>query len=422
MSNTVVALREITDLLAERIGLDYSTIGMKSIELAVTRKINTMGIESIERLALILRKNEDEFQAFVESIVVPETWFFRDVEPFNFLKEEVINRFMSPAPRPVRILSIPSSTGEEPYSIAMSLLDIHFPHELALIDAVDISERAIKKGKSGIFGKSSFRGDDEQMIRRHFIKEGEAYRISERLRKMVNFHKDNLASPGFMAGKQPYDIIFCRNLVIYLDKQARENAVTNIRRLLRKGGYLFSGHTEVMFFSGSGFSTVSRPKTFVLVNEETPVRVASAARSAAPGINFTGDRQGQGFVRPSAAVREKVTKRLEADAADSGNGFDVEYIRSLADGGDFSTARKKCEELIFRDPANRELLCLMGVIDHATGLIDEAENNFLKVLYLEPNHEEALVHISLLYDEKGDNSRSKIYRERLKRITDRKRS
>jgi len=420
MSNPLADLREITDLLAEKIGLDYSTIGIRSIELAVNRKMNTLAIDSIQRLAALLRKDENEFQAFVETIVVPETWFFRDVEPFNFLKEEVIGRFMNPAPRPVKILSIPSSTGEEPYSIALSLLDIGFPHELALIDAVDISEKAIKKGKAGIYTKSSFRGDDAALIDRHFIREGEVFRISERARKMVNFHKGNLSDPGFLKGKPPYDIVFCRNLVIYLDKQARESAVANIKRLLRKGGYLFSGHTEVMFFSGSGFSTISRPKTFVLLNEESLPRVSAAQKTAAPGLSYTPGQTAHNFVRPPATAKQKLTEKIRETGEVPGNGFDIEYIKSLADGGDHSTARKRCEELIFKEPANRELLCLMGVIDHATGLIDEAENNFLKVLYLEPNHEEALVHISLLYEQKGDTIRSKIYRERLKRITDRK--
>lgn len=418
VSNPLAALREITDLLAGKIGLDYSTIGIKSIELAVNRKMNTLGIESIHRFATLLGSDEAEFQAFVESIVVPETWFFRDVEPFNFLKEEVIGRFMNPAPRPLRILSIPSSTGEEPYSVAISLLDINFPPEITQIDAVDISEKALKKGKAALFGKSSFRGEDAGMLEKYFTREGESFRLNERARKMVSFQKGNLCESGFLNGKQPYDIVFCRNLVIYLDKQARETAVANIKRLLKKGGYLFSGHTEVMFFAGSGFSAISRPKTFVLLNEEPVPRVSSAVKSAAPG--FKNNIPERNFVRPSSAVKQKVAGRISDAGIPPGNGFDIEYIKSLADGGDYPSARKKCEELIFREPTNRELLCLMGVIDHATGLIDEAENNFLKVLYLEPNHEEALVHISLLYDEKGDSSRSKIYRERLKRITDRK--
>lgn len=422
MSSTVTALREITDLLAERIGLDFSTIGMKSIELAVNRKMKTANVESIGKFTEILRRDEAEFQSFVESIVVPETWFFRDVEPFNFFKSEISGRFMSPVPRPVRILSIPSSSGEEPYSVAMSLLDVGFPPELALIEAVDISEKAIRKGKTALYGKSSFRGDDEEMISRYFTLEGDLFRLSDRVKGMVNFRRENLASTGFLAGSQQYDIIFCRNLVIYLDKQARELAVTNIKRLLRKGGLLFSGHTEVMFFSGSGFTTVSKPKTFALLNEEATPRVATSKGTAVPASGFSRSGVANRFVRPSAAVKEKVTKQLEESRVIPGNGFDIEYIRGLADGGDYSSARKKCEELVFKDPANRELLCLMGVIDHATGLIDEAENNFLKVLYLEPNHEEALVHISLLYEEKGDGARAKVYRDRLKRISDRKRS
>jgi Flp pilus assembly protein TadD, contains TPR repeats len=94
---------------------------------------------------------------------------------------------------------------------------------------------------------------------------------------------------------------------------------------------------------------------------------------------------------------------------------EIETVRRLADRGKFETARKQCELLLLKNPADRELLCLLGVIYNATGLIEEAESSFLKVLYLEPDNLEALAHISLLYEKRGDTMKARIYTDRLRR-------
>ncbi|MBN8545083.1 MAG: hypothetical protein J0L60_03025 [Ignavibacteria bacterium] len=421
MSSFDQGLQEITQLLAEKIGLDYSTIGIKSIELAVKRRMSQLELNDITAFGILLRSSNSELQAFVEMIVVPETWFFRDIEPFVFLKEEVQSKFMTDQVRPLKILSVPSSTGEEPYSIAMALLDIGYPPDLLLIDAVDISLNALDKAKKGVYSKSSFRGEDEAMIAKYFVRSEDAFIIAGRIRSMVTFHNENLVSGSFFKNRSGYDMIFCRNLVIYLDGKSRETAVANIKRLLRPDGILFAGHTEVMFFSSSGFRAIPRAKSFALspfeaghqkpATEFRQTREVLQPKPAKPASPFLPPRQQRSTLFTSSRV-EIVVKEEQ---------FDLDYIKELANRGELTPARKKCEQLLFNDPTNKDLICLMGEIDLATGLMDEAENNFLKVLYLEPNHLESLVHISLLYEKKGDRDKASIYKDRIKRLQERSR-
>jgi chemotaxis protein methyltransferase WspC len=419
MVNLESGLSTLLPLLSESMGLDYTTVGVKSLELTLKRRMSQVGAGDALIYVNSLKNDTPEFRKFIEMIVVPETWFFRDQEPFKFLQEEVRSKFMKTVVQPLRILSVPSSTGEEPYSIVMALNEINYPLDLLFVDAVDISSVAIDKARKGRYGKSSFRGVDDYLINKYFTRDGEFFVLSDEIKKAVNFHNENLADPLFMQYKLPYNIIFCRNLVIYLDGKARDRAINHIKRLLRPDGYLFSGHTEVMFYSSNGFRSTSYPKSFALYTETVkpepinrPVSKVSIERTVSPH-RITRKQHS------TSKIEERRKTREVAPAQQSG--FELDYIQELADRGELETARRKCDELLLKDPTNKEIICLMGEISLASGKVDEAENNFLRVLYLEPNHAVALVHISLLYEQKGDQSKSTLYKERLRRVNERQR-
>lgn len=417
MRNLDAGLAELLPLLARTIGLDYSTIGIKSLELTLKRRLSQVNSENALDYVNSLEKDKSELQKFVEMIVVPETWFFRDHQPFMFLQEEVKSKFMRTVTQPLRILSVPSSTGEEPYSIVMALKEIDYPLQLLVVDAVDISSIATEKAMRGVYGKSSFRGVDEYIKKKYFTADTESFVLSEEIKKAVTFHNENLASPFFMRYKLPYDMIFCRNLIIYLDGAARDTAINHIKRLLKPDGYLFSGHTEVMFYSSNGFRSVSHPKSFALYVEAPkpePVRRPVSRGSIERTVPLPP------VVKRQFSTSKVEGKRKTVEIPTAVNpDFEYEYIQELANRGELTTARRKCEELLREDPANKDLICLLGEISLASGNIDEAENNFLRVLYLDPNHTLALVHISLLYEQKGDQNKSILYKERLKRVNER---
>jgi chemotaxis protein methyltransferase WspC len=180
----------------------------------------------------------EEREKIAEAVVVPETWFFRDHGPFAYL-QDYLRKGGQPKTRPekIRILSAPCSTGEEPYSIVMTLLDAGLTPEEFVVDAVDLSENALQIARKGCYGKGSFRGvTAAAMESGYFHQEGNEVRISAAVVAAVRFYRDNLLRPVSMMQMSGYDVIFCRNLLIYLHAKTKETAFFHLDRLLHPGG------------------------------------------------------------------------------------------------------------------------------------------------------------------------------------------
>ncbi len=170
------------DFLKERIGLDVTSVGPAIIERAVRQRCIAAQAPSADEYWRTLQDSQDEQQALIEAVIVPETWFFRYPESFATLAKLASKRLAEINNlRALRILSLPCSTGEEPYSIAMALLDAGLkPHQFK-VDGMDVSPLSVEKARRALYGKNSFRGDDIAFRDRHFINEGESYRLDQRV-------------------------------------------------------------------------------------------------------------------------------------------------------------------------------------------------------------------------------------------------
>src|ERR1700730_16908720 len=148
----------IAALLKEKMGLDAESIGVACVERAVRERLAAQGLENAQLYWELLSASEPALQELIEAIVIPETWFFRDPEAFAALVRVVREEWLpqhthsAGAQGTLRILSLPCSTGEEPFSMAMALLDSGFPAQRFHIDAIDISLRAIAHAERGIYG------------------------------------------------------------------------------------------------------------------------------------------------------------------------------------------------------------------------------------------------------------------------------
>ncbi len=146
-------------------------------------------------------------------MVVTETWFFRDPETFaafvRLVREEWLPAHTT---APLRLLSVPCSSGEEPFSLVMALLDAGVPAERFQIEAVDISARALARAERGVYGRNSFRGKDLAFRDRYFQPSEEGFVLDPAVRDCVRFCQGNFLSDDFLTGRASYDFIFCRNL------------------------------------------------------------------------------------------------------------------------------------------------------------------------------------------------------------------
>lgn len=418
----------IVNHVCEVIGLDPDSVGLNSVTKSVESYINA---NRINNLTGFFHGTADHTSALVKKLLVPETWFFRDSEPFRYLKTVVKERKSSGL---FRILSAPCATGEEPYSIALTLIESDNPVYFR-IDAVDINEEFIEAAKAGIYTPNSFRTDLNPEYSKYFISdETKNSRIHPQISAHINFFTMNLLEDGIESGLSSYDAIFCRNLLIYLTKPAREKLLSKLKKLLRPDGILFTGHAEIAWFAQNGFVPVSNNKAFAcrpagadgnsannkntaelvrrsLINMNTGVQTARQALSVKPlsavSLRRTAAEADNASARPEITAVKTETIKKPAEPANN-----LSRIYELADKGSLHEAETECTRFLSEHEFSIDGLSLMGKIKHALNDEDGALNYFSKAIYLNPNHYDSLVYMALIYEKLGDKTKSGIFRSR----------
>ena len=393
---------EIVQLLRETIGLDPESIGLPAIERAIVARQTANGLADERAYFARVWTSTDELQALVEAVVVPETWFFRDPGAFDALSSVVRHGALPMATEPLRLLSLPSSTGEEPYSIAMALLDAGVPSARFQVDAMDVSRAALERAAAAVYGRNSFRGSGTVGRDHHFEATSRGRRVCERVRRQVRFRHGNLLALPFEPGRDRFDIIFCRNLLIYFDRATQDRVIERLGALLKPEGLLFVGSSEGGLALSHGYVSAKLPMAFAF-------RRTRAARPARP-------RPVRLQLVPSPDPRavtsqpDPATRPLDAPAAS------FEDVRRLAEQGRFDEAVAMCEVHLRTLGPSAETFCLLGVVRDAQGSAPEAEAAFRKALYLAPRHEEAVTRLALLVERRGADAEAKVLWNRARRL------
>ena len=282
------------DFLKQRIGLDVASVGPAIIERAVRQRCSVLNMANNDQYWLYLNSTKDEQQALIESVIVPETWFFRYPESFATLGRlaserlaELNNR------RTLRILSLPCSTGEEPYSIAMALFDAGCTAHQFSVDALDISPLSIQRAQQALYGKNSFRGQQLDFRERYFTLVDDGYQLSARVCEQINFEVGNVLAPALASSRVPYDFVFCRNLLIYFDLTTQQQALDALKRLTREDGVLFIGPAEGSLLSRLGMRSIGVPQSFAFCHSAASQPVVTArGKTGQPSFCITGSGPG----------------------------------------------------------------------------------------------------------------------------------
>lgn len=191
-----------------------------------------------------------ELQTLTNLMTVNETYFFREEYQFKCLVSSILPEITAhrKKQRPIRIWSVPSSSGEEPYSIAMYLLEYWPGINLWDVEIIssDIDTKIIAEARRGLYSDRSIQHLPKNLLEKYFHYNGEDYQICDDLRQAVEFTKVNLMKPSDVRGYREFDIIFCRNLLIYFDDLSRRQAADTFYDALNPGGFLCLGHSESM--------------------------------------------------------------------------------------------------------------------------------------------------------------------------------
>jgi chemotaxis protein methyltransferase WspC len=402
------AAAKIEALLKEAMGLHAASIGSTSVERAVRVRLAGCGAATMDEYWERLRNSRSELQELIEVVVVPETWFSRDREAFAELSRVACEEWRPNRPAAIRrLLSVPCSTGEEPYSMAMAMLDADFSPERFVIDAVDISERSLAQARHGVYGKNSFRGSDLAFRERYFEPVGDGHRVNDTVRRAVRFKHGNVLADDFLAGVEPYDAIFCRNLLIYFDDATQDRTIATLRKILADHGLLFVGPAEASTLIDHDLVSAKVPLAFAF--RKAPPRSAAprahtAAAPAKPNPQKTRKTQAAPQMQPQPPPKPAAAPDRLEDAF------------ALADQGRLTEAAALCEEQMRAHGPSASAFYLMGLICSADGRLMAADRCYRKALYLDQNHHDALVHLALLLEQQGDAKAAKLLRNRAQKL------
>jgi chemotaxis protein methyltransferase CheR len=261
MPMTDEEFRLIRDLIYNHSGLFFDNDSKYLLEKRLGKRLplhHLAGYRDYYHFLRYNREKDQELSDIMDLLTTNETYFFREAFQLKAFTDEIIPEILAEkekrGDRSLRIWSAGCSSGEEPYTIAMLLLEMGLSKGLRVeIIGADISHRVLQLARKAVYGKSSFRATDEAYIRRYFREQEGGYRIADEVKELVTISHLNLFDQNRLALLGRMDIIFCRNVIIYFDQVAKKKVVEVFYRTLREGGYLLLGHSESLMNISTAF-------------------------------------------------------------------------------------------------------------------------------------------------------------------------
>jgi len=389
----------LTRRLRAATGLDLS---VAAVERAVRERMQRTGAG----IDYDPQPGTAEFDALVDLVVVPESWILRDPAVFETALRFVQRHLLAHPGRQVRVLSLPCAGGEEPYSLAMLLARAGVKPEHCRIDGFDVSRAAIERARAGRFTRNAFRNprtdlDQEALRARFFSADGDGYVIDPALRAYVTFDQANLFELD-PAHTGTYDLIFCRNLLIYFDAAMQVRAAARLYALLADDGLLLAGYAEAPALCRNGFGPRTPRDTFALRRQAG--RVTDLPRPDARAIPRPAPAPAPAMPRPAAPPPAPVRRDLLAEA------------KRHADAGRLAEAEQACRDALALRGEDAEAWFLLGLTAECAGRPQDAERCWRRCVYLDPDHYEALCGLALLFEQRGDDALGADFRRRAARI------
>jgi chemotaxis protein methyltransferase CheR len=235
----------IRGFLVRRAGIELGAAKEYLVTSRLTRLIREFGLNGFDELTPKLNSpTERSLQvAVIDAMTTNETFWFRDPSHYRILTDAILPEFEN---RRLRIWSAACSSGQEPYSLVMSIQDVNRrPSSSYEILGTDISTRVLAEAREGRYcGLATYRGLSEEQRRRYFVEQGDCVQVRDEYRRGVSFRELNLTQPFSIPGR--FDVVFCRNVLIYFSAERKRDIIERIAQVLNPGGYLLVGSTESM--------------------------------------------------------------------------------------------------------------------------------------------------------------------------------
>lgn len=413
----------IAKMLKDITGVDTQTRGPSMLNRAVNQRVKDLRLKDIEHYFQVISDKPEELQMLIDELMVTETWFYRDHGPFEylskFLEQEWPEKRISKDK--LNILSLPCATGEEPYSIAMVLLENGVNKNEFSIDAVDISQRAIRTAKRGVYGKHSFRNSksawDDQLKDEYFIKKKNGYSIVHDVKESIEFHHLNFWQDNFPEEGIRYDVVFCRNLLIYFDQVTQQKAIRKLHEIINPDGLLFVGHAESLCVTGSLFAPVREDRAFAFRKSASRSRAIVVERMPYIEKEIEVNSHSQTMVDELRDQSELQRFKDEVkDRYEQSSRFELEDAQIQFDEGWYVEAASICRRHLKRHPNSAHAYYLLARCYEAEKMQAAAVRLHKKAITIEPDHYQALTNLARLMKAEGDLVSATIYETRANRI------
>ncbi|HEV8344071.1 MAG TPA: CheR family methyltransferase [Candidatus Binatia bacterium] len=395
-------LLRLRDLMEEKTGLYLPAEKLHRLEDIFAYPAGILRSIPAEQVIYALTVNSKEgagyLNSLVEALTTNETYFFRTLPHFdvlrNYLLPEVMQAKRSQGKKTLKIWSAACSTGEEPYSVAILLLD-NFPdlHDWdTTILATDIDLDALERAQAGIYRPWSFRGVGPDIVKKYFCPmTGESYRVDDRVRSLVTFRALNLKGdtyPSLLSRTTAIDIIFCRNVIIYFRQETNQKIIRGLYNCLNEGGFLLTGAVEHSHEIYKDFEARVFPQTVIYQKphcKKPNPKVAPTRLPLPPAREF-----------PRRAPEQA---RRDEDPSEKTKGDAVDEALDLISKGEVDRALVLLAGEAERNREDARVFFLLGQISADRHHLSEASHWLLRTLTLNPLHLWAHYFLGLIWIE-----------------------
>ena len=380
--------------LVDRTALEPSLLEGAGFESMVAERIGTCG--GTERAYIAhLDASPEEIDRLIAGIAVPETWLFRYPRSYEVLVDFARLLRSRGAPS-ISMMSVGCATGQEAYCMAMSALHAGWPAEQIVIDGIDRNQRFLGIASRAEYGGGSIRSEVPPWAMPFLHRRGDAIAIDPVVRSIVRFTAADATDSSAIRGGGPRDVIFCRNLLIYLNAPARERLLGSICETLVPGGLLFTGHAEQIVRGCASLRPMPEPHAFALA------RVAPDALSPPP------PRVARDIAsRPSVASAPPAVPRPRHIAAPPTAPIrTLDDARALADSGRAGDAEALIQSILKQGGPTAPAFELLGTLRMAQEDHLGARRCFEQAVYLDPHRATSLLQLAVIAERSGNKERA----------------
>lgn len=419
--------------IASLSGLEADLLRGTGITRWLHRRARTLGLDPKSHRAMLM-ESEEERRILSEQVAVPESWIGRYPVSFDLLRERA--KAAKSRSSIFRILSLGCAAGQEPFTAAACILDAGVAAARIDVVAVDRSRSSIEMGMNGNLPSMAVRGELPVCMQNRVERSGHGWKVSDEIRSLVRFVEADVVSELLPVDPESCDVVFCRNVLIYLESDARDRLCRRATSYLVEDGILLAGHADPPRDLNRTLSSVDRPGAFAWRRRsDAPTQtliespLPAADRSGGPAWSRRSDGPKRSRIeRPAPTAdgpaanrvpRQPTTGGMASDVtpvASLASSADVEAIRKLADLGKLLEARELAEGLLVNHPADPSVILILATIESADGRVEAARDHLRRVLYLNPDDLSALFQMAVLCESEGELDVADRFRRRMDRL------